>query len=66
MPLTPALAAAARRGISYEHGEVSALAPDGGGQPQAPKPAANNGPKLGRNDPCWCGSGKKFKRCHGS
>ncbi len=66
LPLTPALAAAARRGISYEHGEVSALAPDGGGQPQAPKPAANNGPKLGRNDPCWCGSGKKFKRCHGS
>jgi preprotein translocase subunit SecA len=23
------------------------------------------GPKVGRNDPCWCGSGKKFKRCHG-
>jgi preprotein translocase subunit SecA len=22
--------------------------------------------KLGRNDPCWCGSGKKFKKCHGS
>ena len=22
--------------------------------------------KLGRNDPCWCGSGKKFKRCHGA
>ena len=21
---------------------------------------------LGRNDPCWCASGKKFKRCHGS
>jgi hypothetical protein len=21
---------------------------------------------LGRNDPCWCGSGKKFKKCHGS
>jgi uncharacterized protein YecA (UPF0149 family) len=20
--------------------------------------------KLGRNDPCWCGSGKKWKRCH--
>lgn len=19
---------------------------------------------LGRNDPCWCGSGKKYKRCH--
>jgi preprotein translocase subunit SecA len=23
------------------------------------------GEKLGRNDPCWCGSGKKFKKCHG-
>lgn len=21
-------------------------------------------PKFGRNDPCWCGSGKKYKRCH--
>ena len=23
------------------------------------------GPKVGRNDPCPCGSGKKFKNCHG-
>ena len=23
-------------------------------------------PKLGRNDPCHCGSGKKFKQCHGN
>jgi preprotein translocase subunit SecA len=23
------------------------------------------GPKVGRNDPCPCGSGKKFKQCHG-
>ena len=22
--------------------------------------------EVGRNDPCWCGSGKKFKRCHGA
>jgi hypothetical protein len=22
--------------------------------------------KLGRNDPCYCGSGKKFKKCHGA
>ena len=27
----------------------------------APVPAL---PKLGRNDPCWCGSGKKYKHCH--
>ncbi len=24
------------------------------------------GKKIGRNDPCWCGSGKKFKKCHGA
>jgi preprotein translocase subunit SecA len=24
-----------------------------------------NGKKIGRNDPCFCGSGKKYKRCHG-
>ena len=22
--------------------------------------------KVGRNDPCWCGTGKKFKKCHGA
>ncbi|MDQ7859007.1 MAG: preprotein translocase subunit SecA [Armatimonadota bacterium] len=27
--------------------------------------APAGGPKLGRNDPCWCGSGKKYKKCHG-
>jgi preprotein translocase subunit SecA len=30
------------------------------------QPAARSGPKVGRNDPCWCGSGKKYKKCHGS
>ena len=28
-------------------------------------PAVNQGPKVGRNDPCPCGSGKKYKQCHG-
>lgn len=27
-------------------------------------PAAADKKKLGRNDPCWCGSGKKYKKCH--
>jgi preprotein translocase subunit SecA len=27
-------------------------------------PVKREGPKLGRNDPCWCGSGKKYKACH--
>ena len=30
------------------------------------QPQARSGPKIGRNDPCWCGSGKKYKRCHGA
>ena len=28
--------------------------------------AVNEHKDVGRNDPCWCGSGKKFKRCHGA
>ncbi|MEM1453218.1 MAG: SEC-C metal-binding domain-containing protein [Planctomycetota bacterium] len=28
-------------------------------------PFEHGAPKLGRNDPCFCGSGKKFKKCHG-
>jgi preprotein translocase subunit SecA len=46
-------------------------------QATAPRPARTGGddapvatvrrdePKIGRNDPCWCGSGKKYKKCHG-
>ena len=36
-----------------------------GGQGQAVKRQATAGDKVGRNDPCPCGSGKKYKRCHG-
>lgn len=32
----------------------------------APKPIVRTEPKVGRNDPCPCGSGKKFKKCCGS
>ncbi len=43
-------------------------APQGGGGPKAAPPTApqRNVPKVGRNDPCYCGSGKKFKKCHGA
>ncbi len=34
-------------------------------QPMPYQPIRNEGPKIGRNDPCPCGSGKKFKQCHG-
>jgi preprotein translocase subunit SecA len=36
----------------------------GAAQAEAPKPV-RAGAKVGRNDPCPCGSGKKFKKCHG-
>jgi preprotein translocase subunit SecA len=43
--------------------------PNGDGQEQPakprPVPVVNADPKVGRNDPCPCGSGKKFKACHG-
>ena len=34
------------------------------GPPAQQGPARNPHKKLGRNDPCWCGSGKKYKHCH--
>ena len=41
--------------------------PDPGPQEEAPRPAPvrHDGPKVGRNDPCPCGSGKKYKKCCG-
>jgi len=32
---------------------------------EAPRTFRREKPKIGRNDPCWCGSGKKYKHCHG-
>jgi len=43
--------------------ELQFLGTNGGGT--ASKTVANGGPKVGRNDPCPCGSGKKYKKCHG-
>lgn len=33
---------------------------------QTQSAGAPDHPKIGRNDPCWCGSGKKYKKCHGA
>ena len=35
------------------------------GAEAAERPVRRNEPKVGRNDPCPCGSGKKYKKCHG-
>jgi preprotein translocase subunit SecA len=37
-----------------------------GGDDAPVKTVKRDEPKVGRNDPCWCGSGKKFKKCHGA
>jgi preprotein translocase subunit SecA len=64
--------------IQYEHetsAGAAAIAAAGGGEavmtgvPSASgvqTVQASRHEKLGRNDPCWCGSGKKFKKCHGA
>jgi len=36
------------------------------GVPVMAKPRDDSGHKVGRNDPCPCGSGKKYKKCHGA
>ena len=37
----------------------------GAGMRLAQSPVQHDGPKVGRNEPCPCGSGKKYKHCHG-
>ncbi|KDC75478.1 preprotein translocase, SecA subunit [Bordetella bronchiseptica MBORD635] len=50
--------------VQYHHSDYDeALADDG--QPQGAQPVRNVLPKVGRNEPCPCGSGKKYKHCHG-
>ena len=43
-----------------ETGEVQTLA-----EPDLKRSGAEEVPRVGRNDPCPCGSGKKYKHCHG-
>ncbi|WP_137166145.1 preprotein translocase subunit SecA [Salinimonas lutimaris] len=51
---------------NFEHQETD-TAPDAAAAeaPRGPQTALREGPKVGRNDPCPCGSGKKYKQCHG-
>ena len=46
-------------------GEASDSPAAGAGMGLAQRPAQHEGPKVGRNEPCPCGSGKKYKHCHG-
>ncbi|HEX7342486.1 MAG TPA: preprotein translocase subunit SecA [Rhodanobacteraceae bacterium] len=55
--------------MQFEHAEASAMdGSDGGaaeGEDLPALPVMRQGPKIGRNDPCPCGSGRKYKHCHG-
>jgi len=67
-------------GLSYEHGSLAgaeAIAAAGGGATATAAVAGgasvstrqvvkDEHANIGRNEPCWCGSGKKFKKCHGA
>ena len=48
----------------YEEALAANAAEDAAAKP-APAPFVRAGEKIGRNDPCPCGSGKKYKQCHG-
>ena len=43
---------------------ASSMQTNTGGEAKKPEPIRNVGQKVGRNDPCPCGSGKKYKNCH--
>jgi preprotein translocase subunit SecA len=57
LPPAPAMT----RAVRLQRGDETVAQSAGAGTASNP-----TGQRLGRNDPCWCGSGKKFKRCHGS
>jgi len=61
----------ARRAMEFQHAEASAMdaesEEDVGEAPEqaVPETFVREGRKVGRNEPCPCGSGKKYKQCHG-
>ena len=64
--------AARSQRMQFQHEEAGGLGADeeaaqvmGGGQLPQVAQVVREAPKVGRNDPCPCGSGKKFKHCHG-
>jgi preprotein translocase subunit SecA len=58
---------ATNAGLSVEPtpDQQAAMRAQGTDTPQAVQPIRRDVPKVGRNDPCPCGSGKKYKKCHG-
>ena len=62
-------AAAAAAGLGSNASAESAFGENGGEMEALPvveQRVLDDEHQVGRNDPCWCGSGKKFKKCHGA
>ena len=62
--------AAQASAMQFQHEDAGGLGADEeaaqlAAQPQTPVQMVRDQPKVGRNEPCPCGSGKKFKHCHG-
>ena len=60
--------AAMRQAMQFQHANASGISEDAdapGEQPEQQGTVVRDAPKVGRNDPCPCGSGKKYKACHG-
>jgi uncharacterized protein YecA (UPF0149 family) len=47
--------------VNYSYGAAAS-----GGHDAKVETIHRNAPKVGRNEPCPCGSGKKYKKCHGA
>jgi preprotein translocase subunit SecA len=60
--LLPASPPSTSREMRLQHGDETVGVASG----SSSSALSPDGQRLGRNDPCWCGSGKKFKRCHGA
>jgi SEC-C motif domain protein len=60
-----------KNGKAFDHHEIAEFVREDGrwyfkdGQPPPPVQIVRESPKIGRNDPCSCGSGKKYKKCCG-
>ncbi len=53
-------------GLELQHDAAKNVLANDEQQPEQPnQPFVRKEKKVGRNEPCWCGSGKKFKQCHG-
>ena len=61
--------AAAREQLAFQHADAPSLQgepqEERSSEPEVPQTYTREQPKVGRNEPCPCGSGKKYKQCHG-